>query len=350
MLPTDHAATAERHVSPSESSKDQGYILALDGLRAASILLVLAAHTAPLGPKLWLLNAMSGRMGMALFFCLSGYLITSILYRDPRIGPFLVKRVMRIVPAVFLYLTVLLLFFDLPLKSYFLNMAFVSNYAVEGLQYGPVSHLWSLCVEMQFYLAVALAVGIGGRRALWLVVPAAMIVTGLRIDAGVISNINTHLRVDEILAGGWLALISVHFGDHIKTWLASGARAAAVIIVLALLFMASAHDHGGWLVYIRPYLSMALVGAMMHCNLRSLLNILESRPARYIARISYALYIWHPLMVFGWMNAGSTLERYLMKRPVSWVLTWAVAHMSTYFWESRWQRRARSWLAQGSAA
>lgn len=43
------------------------YVSCLDGVRAVSILLVLLAHTAPLGPKPWLLNAMAGRMGMALF-------------------------------------------------------------------------------------------------------------------------------------------------------------------------------------------------------------------------------------------------------------------------------------------
>ena len=57
----------------------------------------------------------------------------------------------------------------------------------------------------------------------------------------------------------------------------------------------------------------------MHARFVVLSTILESRPAAYIARISYALYIWHPLMVFGWMNTGSDLVRYLIKRPVSYV-------------------------------
>ena len=80
---------------------------------------------------------------MALFFCLSGYLITSILWRDQNIRSFLIKRLFRIIPAVFLYLTILLVFFDLPLKSYVLNLLFISNYATSALDVGPVSHLWS---------------------------------------------------------------------------------------------------------------------------------------------------------------------------------------------------------------
>ncbi len=326
-----------------------GYVLCLDGVRAASILFVLASHTLPLGPKAWEMNEVAGRVGMALFFCLSGYLITSMLYRKPQVGPFLAKRVMRIVPALALYLAVLFALFGLPLQSLLLNLAFVSNYAVAGLGGGPVGHLWSLCVEMHFYLAISLAVLLLGRRAVWLVFPGALVVTGFKIDAGSISNINTHLRVDEILVGGWLALISVHHGERLRRWLAAPALAGGLVALLFVLLLVPGPDHGGAIVYRRSYIAMALIGAIMHCNLRPLLMVLESRPAQHIARISYALYIWHMLMVSGWMNEGSTLERYGVKRPISWALTWGAAYISTTYWESYWQTRVRQWLARGSA-
>lgn len=283
-------------------------------------------------------------MGMALFFCLSGFLIVSMLWRDQNVSAFLAKRVMRIVPALFLYLTVLFLFFDLPAQSWLLNMLFLSNYVVEGLGGGPVSHLWSLCVEMHFYLAISLAVLIGGRRAVWLVLPAALVVTAMRIDLEIISNINTHLRVDEILVGGWLALASIHYGDRLRTALVRPVLAISLLLLLTALFMVSSHDRGGIVTAFRPYLAMSLIGVVMHCRLQPLLSVLESRPAQYIARISYALYIWHPLMVYGVMNTGSTFQRYLLKRPVSWALTWAAAHVSTYYWESIWQRWVRDRL------
>lgn len=320
------------------------YVRALDGVRAASILLVLAGHTLPLGPNAWGLNSVSARTGMALFFCLSGYLIVSILYRNIDVVSFLVKRLCRIVPAVALYLTILLVFFDLPLSSYLLNLAFVSNYATEALQVGPVSHLWSLCVEVQFYMAIALVVLLLGRPGLWLVLPAALIVTGLRIEAGAVVNINTHLRADEILVGGCLALTQIHAGQTFRRWLSDPRLASVLIGCFAVLFIFSAHDRGGALPYLRPYVAMCLVGTILFSDVRPLLRILESRLAGYIARISYALYIYHPLMIFGVMNSGSTAERYLLKRPISYALTWAAAHLSTFFWERRWQRLARVFL------
>ena len=324
-----------------EKPRATTYIKSLDGVRALSILLVILAHTAPLGPKFLKFNAMSGRMGMALFFCLSGYLITSILYRKPDVFEFIVKRFLRIFPAVLLYLTILLIFFDLPWRSYVFNLLFVSNYVTDALSGGPVSHLWSLSVEMHFYAAISMAVLIGGRKALWLIPFAAVIVTLLRVNAGVYSNINTHLRVDEILSGGCLALVSIHYGDKIRAWLGNNRLAVSLIVGLGFLLMLSSHEAGGALNYFRPYIAASLVGVAIHSNLRFLRSVLESWLAGYIARISYALYIYHPLMVYGFMNAGSTMERYLLKRPVSYLLTWAAAHMSTFWWEQRWQRFAR---------
>lgn len=61
------------------------HIKSLDGVTALSILFVLLAHMAPVGPKDWALNQVAGRGGMALFFCLSGFLIISILYHNPQV-------------------------------------------------------------------------------------------------------------------------------------------------------------------------------------------------------------------------------------------------------------------------
>src|SRR5260370_7518042 len=75
----------------------------LDGLRAISILLVLACHLLPLGPKVLRLNETAGAMGMSLFFALSGFLITSGLMKNPQIFEFLVRRLSRILPLAYAY-------------------------------------------------------------------------------------------------------------------------------------------------------------------------------------------------------------------------------------------------------
>ncbi|MGV8988682.1 MAG: acyltransferase family protein [Cypionkella sp.] len=79
------------------------YISELDGIRAMSILLVLAAHLLPLSPARFELNGMAGLMGMSLFFCLSGFLITRFLFEHPDVRTFLIRRIARIYPLLVVY-------------------------------------------------------------------------------------------------------------------------------------------------------------------------------------------------------------------------------------------------------
>ena len=173
----------------------------LDGLRAISILLVLACHLLPLGPKILRLNETAGAMGMSLFFALSGFLITSGLHKNPQIHEFLVRRLARILPLAYAYTFVVLLIFSFDPKALLWTDLFTVNYLTQYLDTGWTNHFWSLCVEMQFYLAIAIIVAIAGRRGLWAVWPACLIITLLRIYAGAYIAIETHLRVDEILSG-----------------------------------------------------------------------------------------------------------------------------------------------------
>ena len=313
----------------------------LDGLRAASILLVIGAHTLPLGPKILQVNHLAGVMGMSLFFCLSGYLITSTLLQKPDVWPFLVKRIFRIVPSMWLYLAILVLFLGVQWQNAILNAAFVSNYLVAGLNDGPTGILWSLCVEVQFYLAIGLLVWIAGVRGLYVIPFAALAVTLIRIDHQSYVNIATHLRVDEILAGGCLALV-LHFrSSALRDWLATGTRSRLLLGAAVCVWLVSCHPLGGPMNYVRPYATALMMGLVLLAAPERLQRVLASKAAAYIAHISYALYIYHSLMIWGWMNEGSTAVRYLVKRPISWSLTLVAAHLSTFYWEAFWQRFAR---------
>jgi peptidoglycan/LPS O-acetylase OafA/YrhL len=321
------------------------HIPRLDGLRAASILLVLWAHTVPVGPDIFFISQMAGVMGMSLFFCLSGYLITSTLLGRPAALPFLVKRTFRIVPSLWLYLLILVVFLDVSPQGALLNALFLQNYLPPNLvDVGPVGHLWSLAVEMQFYLAIGIVVWLAGVRGLWIIPIAAMVVTGLRIDQEIYRSAATHLRVDEILSGGCLALLLHHWPPDRRVWLSGPVKGSLLLGLAFVLWALSSHSMGGPLNYLRPYLTAAVVGLVLVSAPAALHNVLSSRPAAYIARISYALYIYHVLMVWGWMSEGSAVERNLVKLPASWALMWAAAHLSTFYWEAYWLRFAKERL------
>jgi peptidoglycan/LPS O-acetylase OafA/YrhL len=303
-------------------------IPALDGLRALSILCVLSAHMLPLGPKLLNFNYSAGAMGMSLFFALSGYLITSNLIVGQGVYIFLVRRLTRILPLAYLYLALIFLLFSFDPKSLFGNLLFIENYIHAYLNPWN-AHFWSLCVEVHFYLAIGLLVALFGKRATWIVLPACLAVTALRISNGALIDIRTHLRVDEILAGGSVALL---FHHGLLKYRFSNWSLAAVI----LFWFAASSEAAGPLQYLRPYSSAALLAVATGLRPGAALRVLESPPARYVAEISYALYVFHPATTHGWMNEGSVFDRYVLKRPLSFTLTLVLAHVSTFYWESRW--------------
>ena len=169
----------------------------LDGLRAISILLVLACHMLPLGPKFMELNYAAGAMGMSFFFALSGFLITSTLLHNANIYEFAVKRLTRILPLAYLYTFFVYTFVFFDPRAALWTSTFLINYFDAYFVDGLNAHFWSLCVEMQFYFAVGLVVLLGGSKALWLVIPMCLVITGIRIHEGAYIAIQTHVRVRQ---------------------------------------------------------------------------------------------------------------------------------------------------------
>jgi peptidoglycan/LPS O-acetylase OafA/YrhL len=316
-------------MSPAGS---QERIAALDGLRAISILLVLAAHLLPLGPKPLQLNATAGTAGMSLFFILSGFLIARAAAVESA-RSFTVKRLARIVPLAWLYIGVLALIHGSTGQQLTAELLFVLNY-VPDLIRPETAHLWSLCVELHFYVAVALIILVD-RRAIILVVPFCLGITALRISEGIPYSIMTHLRVDEILAGACVAIAP-------RRWLARGSGLGSGA---ALLLVAASHPDAGALAYLKPYAAALILTSLLAVPEGRVAQLLSSKSLGYVASISYALYVIHPLTAHGWWNAGSLAERYLLKRPLGLAITFALAHLSTFWFERWWMRLARQGLA-----
>jgi len=307
----------------------------LDGWRAISILAVLAGHLLPLGPHRWQGNDMVARFGMSIFFVLSGFLIVSILWRDQNVGRFLVRRLARIVPLAWLAILIVFSLEGASVADWLANLFFYANLPPQHLDHA--GHFWSLGVEMQFYLGIAIVVAAFGQRGLWLVPPAALAITLLRIWAGMPTTIVTLYRVDDILAGGCLALI------HLGPARSFPARALARVPFwpLGALALAACHAEAGVLAYARPYLAAMMVGALLYQPEHRIRPVLESRPMGYIARISYALYVIHPFTVRGWLGEGDAVVRYC-KRPLAIALAFVAAHISTFRFERafiRWSHR-----------
>lgn len=138
------------------------HLAALDGWRGTSILLVLVAHFLPVGPQGWGGNEMAAQMGMAVFFTLSGFLITRLLLERTNVPAFLIRRFFRIVPLAWAGMLVARLMAGAPPRRGVVA-------ALRVLREPPFiarAHLWSVCVEGQFYVGIALRVALFGGRGL----------------------------------------------------------------------------------------------------------------------------------------------------------------------------------------
>ncbi|MGN6370720.1 MAG: acyltransferase family protein [Phycisphaerae bacterium] len=301
----------------------------LDGIRGISILSVLACHLLPLGPAKWQVNSAVGPFGMVLFFNLSGFLITMTLLEQPDARVFFIRRACRILPLSYLFIIVGLLVQNQPAGSFLAHLLFYANYTTTLTPL--TSPLWSLCVEVQFYVFVGILVATLGRRALFLLPFVCVAVTGYRVYTHTLISIETTVRVDEILAGATLAL--VYFSPLSDAVGRVVSRIPVVFPVLLLLFCC--HPETGAFNYLRPYCGALVVGhALWSSSWCS--RWLESAFLRYLAVVSYALYVIHPIMRVGWFAGGTVVTRYLFKRPMGFLLVFALAHVSTFYYEKWW--------------
>lgn len=324
-----------RLVSVRETSTDN-YFHVLDGWRGLSILFVLATHLLPLGPKVWRLNETAGPIGMALFFTLSGFLITNFLIHRPNIYDFVIRRFFRIIPLAWLYLAIALPILGASLDSYFPHFFFYGNWPLyEGVTHlsfvAGTSHFWSLCVEMQFYVGVALLVLILKDRALFLIPFFCLFITMYRINDGVLIGINTYYRIDEILVG---VIVALAYNNKIGGFLPRLFEWVNPYYVFAILIL-SCHPDSGFMNYFRPYLAATVVASTLYNPSPSLAKFLNLKILVYLASVSYALYVIHPLLAHTWLGSGETIEKYA-KRPLLFAVLFLLAHISTFYYEKYW--------------
>src|SRR5258708_36994814 len=202
-------------------SRALGYRPALDGVRGVAILLVMATHFGVGLPQ-------GGRIGVTIFFALSGYLITGLLLAERLktgridLKAFWIRRGRRLLPALFLLVAAFLLYHVVrgglrqAIPAALLTTFYLAHYAASfHVNLGLLSHTWSLAVEEQFYLwwPLALIVLLASRPRFiaWTVVIAAAAIAATKICSW-----QTHTgfffpisRGDALLGGAALAIIGV---------------------------------------------------------------------------------------------------------------------------------------------
>lgn len=315
----------------------------LDGLRGLAILLVVLAH-AGIG-----LGRTGGQVGVTLFFVLSGFLITSILFSEKNsvgtidLRRFYGRRVRRLLPGLVFFfvasgISIWWILGRFPFWSAtWPGLLYVSNYAqIFGVDVTPNPHLWSLSVEEHFYALWPLILlkfpRLSSPTALLKV--AAVLVT-LRFAVGYFDTYWAYhgtLTNSYALLIGCAIAVAPHRLTHIVPYRGLAEMGAVLLVLLSLWPVISLEDllmTGVWLPVVA-----ACVGAVMVVALIKRGNYLfEMGWLRYMGRISYGWYLWHaPFLFIAALN--DTPE----KRLASAIGTFLVAAFSWHVVEKRFLR------------
>lgn len=325
------------------TANDFKYRPDIDGLRAIAVLAVVAFHTYPV-------HMSGGFIGVDVFFVISGYLISSIIFKHLDQGnfsfrDFYAKRIRRIFPALILVLISTFAFAMFALLANELKLlgkhtlagaAFISNFALlqesgyfdASSETKPLLHLWSLSIEEQFYILWPLILwGIWKlkRNAISIAfVIVSLILASFYLNTIQVSEDQTYTfyvpltRFWELLSGCLLSSIllrcdiqNTHAASNETSWeilLKENWPVIANIMSitgLSLLAFSLFKIHKGlafpgyWALL--PVMSAILI---ISAGPKTLLNkLLLANPVMiWFGRISFPLYLWHwPLVSFLWI-------------------------------------------------
>jgi peptidoglycan/LPS O-acetylase OafA/YrhL len=320
------AAAAVTTRAPREA---EGYIRALDGLRCIAVLIVIWEHAGS-GPLIKEFgNHGIGVYGVWLFFVLSGFLITGILLRErdrliagrvtlrSALRTFYARRFLRIFPVYYLLLLVLAVVGLVPQfrQDLVWFATYLANWVIAARARFPVAtgHLWSLAVEEQFYLIWPLLILIvpAGRLKWWLLGTAFLGVFS-RFAIGLVTNSSisvltpTVSNLDSLAIG---ALLAWHRHDHadqsrMRVNALRVGLAAALVLILLNCYLSFVVQRGWRIFNLTEALSASLLGAwLIHgalANTEGLgTRILASAPLVYVGKISYGVYLYHYVLIYG---------------------------------------------------
>lgn len=318
----------------------------LDSVRAIAIGLVLITHFWGYPADHQVANAVAaaGWMGVDIFFVLSGFLITGIL-RDTRDDPrhfinFYFRRALRIWPLYLLLLLIVLVLLPLVkempaavMEDKWLYWMHAGNFALAdgGWQLFLLDITWSLSLEEQFYLIwPAVIYRMSNRRVMALCLALIIAMPLVRIVLWEPLGwmwLHMLFRADSFAVGGLLAVAMRERIDlsHAK-WL------ALLWIPIWSLVAAEEFRRESMLVGTIGYSMTALASAgllLIAMDLRAF----SWRPSVYVGKVSYGIYIYHPLCLMVASLALGEMSGWTRLIGIT-ALTIAVASISFYAYET----------------
>ena len=296
------------------------HLPALDGLRGLAVMMVVAFHVfqgepapAQTIPRLLHMTTRLGQTGVDLFFVLSGFLITGILFDTKGstryFRNFYGRRTVRIFPLYYgvLFAVLIVLPRVFGTAGVDIHPAWFWTYTVNlpmsfGIEPNTIGHFWTLAIEEQFYLLWPAVVFAFGRTALMRIslgcIAGALVCRVLAESLGVSSFSFTLCRLDSLTLGAWLAL-AARGPAGARNWgkIALGAMLAMGLVMAPLYVLKS--GGGDARVQVVKYTIIAgfhgavLVLAFTAAPASWTGRFFTLAPLRSLGRYSYGIYVYH---------------------------------------------------------
>lgn len=303
----------------------------IDGLRAIAVLAVVIFHL----DKSWLSG---GFVGVDIFFVISGYLITGIIYKDLKKEQFTFKqfyfrRIKRILPVLFVVVIATLAIGNfilipedfkrlansaLAAQLSYANIYFTyfldTSYFADDASLEPLLHTWSLGVEEQFYIFYPILLWAGiyklGRKAILLIIGLGFCISvqisqSLISDSPMVSYYMLHSRAFQLLAGGFCFFLPELKQTRTVNYASSAlGLVCLVIILMTTVMLDETQAYPGYRALPVTLATMLLIlcGKCNGCITHKLLGL---KPLVLIGLISYSLYLWHwPVLAFAKYGLG----------------------------------------------
>jgi peptidoglycan/LPS O-acetylase OafA/YrhL len=342
------------------------HVDSLDGVRGVAVLAVMLYHA-------HVASFRGGFLGVDIFFVLSGFLITGLLFREwdgtgsVDLKRFYLRRALRLLPALLALLLLALAFprvFTPRLEdgqsprlwlAALASISYASNWvrAFDLTEMSYLQHTWSLGIEEQFYTLWPLgllALLRTRRRRLWTILIVCAGIAGSAVLRAVRwegrpsllrDYYSLETRLDSLLIGCLLALLlSWDLIPRTGRWV-TAIRFAAMGSVAVLAVMINRAQYEGpatyhWLLFVAALCVGIVLLHLVHSPSRGMVAVLTVPGLVWLGRISYGVYLWHSPIQTGVLGEARMLRLGVsgpLRVAIPFVVTIAVAAASFYLLE-----------------
>ncbi len=359
----------------------------LDGLRFIAFMMVFLFHSVDVPFRMlhvenvWLQKIFflvaNGKMGVSIFFVLSGFLITYLILSEIRLNgkldviKFYIRRTLRIWPLYFLLLIIIFGAMALLMQYFHLNwgqydmepwyyFAFLSNFDVMRIYLHNGNDLlastvtWSVAIEEQFYLVWPLLFITLNKKLYKFIFPAFILFSYIFrcMHAGNTTILYAHTIsvCGDLALGGWAAYLSFTSQGFLNFFNMQTARQRALFyfFVIIVLYATQFGVHPFFNVFNRLFQTLAFCYIILDQNfsLQTRWKLSNNRFITFWGKYTYGLYLWHALVL---MIINIVVNKVLHISPdqftvriaiavLGFVLSLGVSYISYNWFEARFIR------------